>query len=266
MNWVRAGVGWSTVVGADTVAGDSVAVESMLRRLRGMRVGAFVAAADTARAFERPAGILTLIKSNGTPPVTVRFARRDSVFWARNDGETRVVEVEGDVDGLLAQTVTTLRDRRLLPFAPARATRIEIAASDTSGVLVYAGGAWAHPNPALGPVEPARVADFFRAMRVLQWTELAPAGEPVPSGHPGFSLVVYGSGGTILSEFEAWPRPSGSGAWIARAPSAGGLCLVDPASLARLADLFRSLRSRPATRRRRRPRDRRPRPAVDGTP
>jgi hypothetical protein len=244
MRWTRGRApAWFTVLGRDTVPGDSVAVEAMLRRLRGLRVRAFAAAADTAGAFRDPAGVVALVKAGDAPTVTLRFARRpDGAWWARNDAETRVVEVEGGVDDLLAQTTTSLRDRRLLHFSPAQSSRIEFASPDTAGVLVRAGGAWARANPALGPVDAERAADFIRALRALQWVEVAPPGERVPPVRPAFSLVVYGSGDTIIAELRAWPRPHEPARWVAPGPSPAAPRLVDAASLARLTDLFRRIR------------------------
>jgi hypothetical protein len=248
MHWTRAGQNaWSTELDGGTVRGDSIAVESMLRRLRGMRVLRFVDPADTARAFAAPSGVVTLFKSDGASPVRLRFVRRsDGAWWARNDAETRVVEVEGDADGFFAQTVTSLMDRRLLHFAPARARRIEFADPDTSGVLVRAGGVWSHPNPALGPVDPARLSDFVRSMRALQWAAVALPDDPPPSSRGAFSLVVYAGGDTILSELHAWPHPREPGRWTARSRSTGATsCLVEAEHLERLSQLFRRIRGAP---------------------
>jgi len=251
MRWWRdrAG-GWFTVSGRDTIAGDSVAVESVLRRLRGLRVGSFVAPQDTAGVFSRPGATVTLFKNDGAPPVTLRFAPRvTGAFWARDDANPRVVSVEGEVAGLLAETTTTLRDRRLVEFAPENATRIEYASPDTSGALVRAGARWAHPNPALGAIDPARAAAFVRELRYLRWSAPLPVAEGVPAGTAPFSLVVYGRGDTILASVRAWPRPGDDGTWIVQNPARREFRVVDAASLTTLDRAFRAVGSqRPAAR------------------
>jgi hypothetical protein len=249
VEWTRGrGQAWFTLAGADTIAGDSVAVEAVLRRARGLRVTAFIAPADTAGVFARADGALTIFRSDGTPPLTVRFARRPGgTFWARCDHETRVVAAEGDVPGILDQTLATLRDRRLVQFPPARAARIEITTPDTSGVLVRAGGVWAHPNPALGAIDGARAAALIRELRSLQWVEMAPPGEPLPSTPPTFSLVIAGEGGTILEETRAWRRAPGT-PWLATSRSTPGACLVDAAAIESVAATLRRVRSGPTPR------------------
>lgn len=244
VRWSRRGAdAWFTLVAGDTVAGDSVAVPTYLRRFRGMRVRAFVSPADTARVFADPAGSITFFARYGSDPQTLTFAARpDSAYWSRTDGDARVVEVDGDVAGALDASPATLRDRRLLHFSPPRAKRINVATPDTSAVLVRAGTAWALPNPALGRVDPRAAADFVRALRALRFEGIvdatAHATEPA-----AFSLTVAADGDTLLDEFRGRPLADASGDWIVTSRSSGIVATIPAREIDTLVDLLRRLRT-----------------------
>lgn len=237
----RLGNGWFTVADHDTVAGDSVQVPTYLRRFRGMRVRAFVPPADTAGAFATLAGRVTLHQRNA-PALTLRFAARpDSVFWCRIDGATRVVSVHGDVPGALDATVATLRDRRLLHFAPLRAKRIRVATPDTTAVLVRAGDAWALPNPALGRVDARAASDFVRALRALQYRHVL-EGAHVSTEPPSFTLAVMAQGDTLLDELRGRQDPATKD-WIVTSRSTGVTAELANANWTELIHRLRRIRT-----------------------
>lgn len=235
------GDGWYTVADHDTIAGDSVQVPTYLRRFRGMRVLAFVPPADTAGAFATLAGRVTLHKRNA-PALTLRFAARpDSVYWCRIDGAARVVVVHGDVPGALDATVATLRDRRLLHFAPVRAHRIRVVTPDTTAVLVRAGDAWALPNPALGRVDPRAATDFVRTLRTLQYRRVL-EGAPVPTEPAAFTLAVMAHGDTLLDELRGRQDPS-THDWIVTSRSTGVTAELANANWTELVKRLRRIRT-----------------------
>jgi hypothetical protein len=222
--WRRGGDGaWFTVVDGDTVPGDSIAVPSVLRRLRGMRVQGFSAGAG---ASSSRLVTLTIEKEDGSS-VQVEFRAAAEGGWlASVSGNPRTARVDDDPSDIARQSVATLRDRRVLQFDPARATRITVVTADTSAVIVRAGDAWAHPNPALGAIDREAAADFVRALRALRFARTL-AGD-LPPGPPPFSLVVYGRGDTILDEIHG--APSGP-TWTVRSRSLGGACEIEAAAL-----------------------------------
>lgn len=235
------GNGWFTVTDHDTIAGDSVQVPTYLRRFRGMRVRAFVPPADTAGAFDTLAGRVTLHKRNAAV-LTLRFAARpDSVYWCRIDGAPRVVVVHGDVPGALDAAVATLRDRRLLHFAPVRAQRIRVVTPDTSAVLVRAGDAWALPNPALGRVDPRAASDFVRALRALQYRRVL-EGRHVPAEPALFTLAVMAHGDTLLDELRGRQDPS-THDWIVTSRSTGVTAELAHANWTELVNRLRRIRT-----------------------
>lgn len=249
VRWTRHGPdAWFTVVAGDTVAGDSVEVPTHVRRFRGMRVRAFIDPADTTGAFAHPAGSVTLHKRAPAPAVTVHFAARpDSVYWARTDGETRVIEVHGDIASALDASPALLRDRRLVQFDPRRAKRIQVVTPDTSAVLVRAGEAWALPNPALGRIDPLAAADFVRALRTLRYRAVLDA-SPRDLDPATFALVVAADGDTILEEVRGRPRAGTNEAWIVTSRSSRTISELSSKDVEAVTAHLRRLRVTPSRR------------------
>jgi len=200
--WMRGeGGAWFTVSAGDTIAGDSIEVEAVLRTLHGLRVTSILAAPDTAGAMRDPDCVLVLRRATG-PPDAVRFrCPAHGPCLAQRNGESRVVAIDHDLLSLREGGVATLRDRRVLHFAPEDAARIEVVTPDTSAVLVRAGDTWGLPNPALGRVDPRLAADFVRTLRGLRWS--AQGGEPAPVGGDRFSVVITDRNGRRMDGFES---------------------------------------------------------------
>ena len=243
--WTRRTRGWYALASGDTVAGDSVAVESVLRRLRGLRVAAFVADPDTAR--DEIAGTLTLRTHDGARFATVRFSRGTDAWKASVDRDARTLVLNDDIEDLLAHSTTELRDRRLLQFSPPDAQRIEFHSPSASGDLVRTGGRWAFPNPAMGPVDPDRAADLVRSLRSLKWSrpwERPPAGRDAapPDGQDGrFHILILAADDRILDELKASSLPGG-GMWYVTSRSSPGPWIIEHDALADLADRFVQIR------------------------
>ncbi len=250
VEWRRRGENaWFTIVAGDTVAGDSVDVASYIRRFRGMRVGSFIDA-DTTGAFASPAGVVSLQRYPPAPTITLRFvARGDGTFWNRNDGNTRVVAVAGDVPAALDASVATLRDRRLLHFDPSRATRMTIVTPDTSAILIRAGGNWALPNPALGRVDRDSARDFVRALRALRFRE-ALAIPPGAVDPPAFTLRIVDDHDVVLDELRARPSSRTDGDWLVTSQSSKITTSLAASEIDAIVVRLRRLRSARGRRRR----------------
>lgn len=235
--WRRGTVGWFAVEAGDTIPGDSVAVESVLRRLRGLRVASFLAAPDTT--LGEPGATLTLVRPDGTRLATVRVANRDARWIAAVDRDRRTVVVDDDVSDLVAHTTTDLRERRLLQFSPPGAARIRIVLPSVSGELVRTAGRWSFPNPSLGRVDADRAADLVRALRALKWDEPSASAAKKESG---FGVLIVDADGGILDEV-AFEPPAAGTLWFARSRSDGVARRIEAAKLDHLAALFRQLRT-----------------------
>lgn len=240
---VPGGTGWFTVVAGDTIAGDSIAVDAVLRTMRGLRVADFVAPSDTAAAMNPPDVVATIVKAAPAPSVTIRFRCPHSAPCAASlSSERRVVTVNADIDRILAACVATLRERHVLHFAPERTTRIEIDLPDTSAVLVRSGGTWALPNPKLGAIDVEAARNVVRALRALSWVRMAGAGTPPQRpGDPTFSLVLRAGDGTILDEARGTIRDAG-GVAVGTARRSGLRTEIEPKALHELAVRLRRLR------------------------
>lgn len=239
--WQRAGGdAWFTVVAGDTVRGDSVAVLSVLRRLRGLRVRDFVPGADTT-SFS-PLVTVTIHKDDGSSQALRLDAVAGGGCHARVRGNSRVVFVADDPADIARESVRTLRDRRLLQFDPAQARRITAVSANTTAELVRAGDAWAFPNPALGAIDPRRTADLVRALRALRYSGPAPDATVDPRTNPRFSVVIRGAGGTILDELYCTPAPRGGELWVAWSRSVGAACEVEVGELDAIAERLGELR------------------------
>jgi hypothetical protein len=235
MNWQRRDDAWFTVVAGDTVAGDSVAVPSVLRRIRGMRAIAFPDA--EARGAE-VAGV-DIHRRDGSR-LHVHFFDVNGRHFARVDGNPRVTEIADDPADLAGETLMSLRDRRLLHFDPARAHRITVTTAETTAVMIRAGDTWALPNPALGTLDPARSADFVRGLRGLRYQRPAPAA--AAPDDPSFALVVADEDGTIIESLYAatGPDPATRTVWSRSRP---GPWLLDAPRLDELMRLLRRARA-----------------------
>jgi Domain of unknown function (DUF4340) len=242
--WKRGPEGWFTSLAVDdTIAGDSVAVEAVLRRLRGLRVVSFLDETGSQKPEPYCASI-SLSRTNRTPLASISFCRMPDGSWhAHNSLRITAVVVEGDLSDLFQHTTTSLRDRRLIQFSPPDAHRIEIVSPSASGTLVRTGGVWSFPNPAMGRVDPERAADFVRALRSLKWSDLPPEGLMPPGKTARFSITVTSANGTILDEMRAEPGPNESLWWVTSI-SSGGPWLIDGARLDEMAARFANLRAK----------------------
>jgi len=244
MRWWRDGSGaWSGVVDADTVAGDPLAVEALLRRLRGLRAARFIdpPAADALMARARYR--VEIDKEPPHPTVRLDVVLTDSASaFTRVAGETRAVEVDSSVAQVFRASLASLRDRRLLRFDPAAAHGLEIVTPDTSATLVRRGNDWFPPNPKLGRVHPARVRGLIDAALALRYDRVGDAtpDTAAAASPPAFVLVVRGDGGTLLDEMTC--RRSGPSRYRASSRSSGLSGEIDAAGLEALTSAARSLR------------------------
>jgi len=245
MSWARHSRGWiNTESMTDTIVGDSVGVESVLRRLRGLRVASFGAADDHEHqetGLIQLEGPVSKIKMR-TPIADLSFARVTDGQWrVSNSLSGRVVMINDDVSDLFAHTVTELRDRRLLQFDPAVTQRINFAAPTASGELVRMGGRWSFPNPALGRVDAERVADFVRSLRALKWSE--PGSDAARStGRVEYRIEILDGRGTMIDQLTAGPLDE-STLWV-NSRSSHGTWLVENARLDEVASRFARLKQR----------------------
>lgn len=247
--WSRGEQGWFAVPElGDTVRGDSVAVESVLRRLRGLRVASFIVDTDSVtRRSGIGLGSIRLWQA-ATAPYTMSTMPIANLDISKGAGSTIVIEsiggraviIDDDLSDLFAHTTTSLRDRRLLQFPPQDAARIEVVLPGASGAIVRRGGAWSFPNPALGRVDSDRAADFVRSLRALKWADVPPKNVPSIPDPSRFSITVSDASGNILDEMRAETRTDSR--WYVTSRSSHGSWLIEGETLAALGVSFANLK------------------------
>jgi len=235
MAWVQRGHGWFAAVRNDSVAGDSVLVTAPLHRLRGLRVGSFLAPTDTTAIVADSVRVMSLRVADQT--YTIRFAHTGRV-WTARVGD-RNATVTDDVTDLFSHTTTELRDRRLLQFDPAAAVRILFAAPDHTGELVRTGGRWSFPNPATGRIDPRRAADFVRALQRLKWSQ---TGTDAARAGVQYRIEIRGAHDRMIDELTGGPL-NASTCWVSSL-SSHGTWLIGSAALDELSDRFARLKER----------------------
>ena len=237
--WIRRESGWvSQPFDGDAIVGDSVAVETVLRRLRGLRAAEFLDG-DAPLPVDATEGSIQLWRPDNTLLAQVSFHHvRDARWIVSNSLRVQAMVIDDDVSDLFQHTTNSLRDRRLIQFSPPDAERIEVVLPDVQGEIVRTGGVWAFPNPAMGRIDPERAADFVRALRALKWTDVAQAADLEATR---FSITVTGAGGTILDQMRAGPRSDGT--FLVTSRSTRATWTIDRELLDALAATFARLKA-----------------------
>jgi hypothetical protein len=243
MAWHRGPTGWFTVVQSDTIRGDVPSVEWILRRMRGLRVIAFP---SPERNYFRDGGHprIVVYRRAPSPPQRFSVALQPARAIVRIDPGNRLVAVDSSIAEVFALGVGDLRDRHLLHFDAAAATRIELETDSTLLTLVRTGGTWQLPNPALGELDADRARAAVGSAGALEFTRVRAERGPEPGSLAGatFRLAVIGDGGTIMDEMTARFEPGDSIA-VATSRSSRLLALVPAGNLRRLEERFQRLQS-----------------------
>lgn len=229
---------WFTAVGADSIEGDRVRVESVLRRLRGLRVRRFLDADEAAELSRSDVRTATIDKRDSTR-VVVSFLCGGPEVYADVSGRHRVVEVDSTVTELFTLTVADLRDKHLLRFDTRLVERVELATSDTLATLVRSGNAWTYPNPAMGTMDPARVATFLDAARALEAARVVDEHAFPTDRGVTFRLALFDGGANIIDELLCRPRGGDENTVLATSRSAGFTAELESDRLAHLVSLLR---------------------------
>ena len=186
LRWERGGEGWFTVEGADTVRGDTGAVEALLRRVRALRALAFIPpdAERVGRITPNPHGVLAIQIGNnrGITRLTVGAGAEDGLLAVVDTVVTwdhalaaplpRVALVDSIVTLIFTPTLFDLRDRSVLHFQADELGRISLETPDTTALMVRVAGEWGHPNPALGDMDLAAARRFVNRLSSLRFSTI----------------------------------------------------------------------------------------------
>jgi hypothetical protein len=220
----RTGGRWSMVEPLDAPADEA-------------RVAGILAVVDSLAAERRiPAAEVDTVAAGTTAPwvrlvITIADSTRHEIavgsmnplgqaYYAQIDRGRELCLLPADtVERYLEPTVFSLRDRRLAPFTPPAARRIEIAAAARTLELAVIDGQWHLRRPDLPADQEAvgRLLDRFAHLEALAYPFSAPAAadlERAGISEPSWTALITGAGDSILARlvFGA-PVPS---------PAAGG--------------------------------------------
>ncbi|MBI4720777.1 MAG: DUF4340 domain-containing protein [Chitinivibrionia bacterium] len=242
------GNGWIAVQGRDTIRGDAVEVESILRKLRALRVKSFVSddPADFAQYWTGPKNAITVWTESGVRRLTLRCgALQEGEFSALAEGSGRIVKADGAFLGVFASTAERLRDRHLVSFDRNDVLKIEVQTPDTSGTIVRSGEEWSFLNPALGTIEQQRVSAFFSQLEGFKCDSVLAGGNEDAAGRgfssPSFSVTLFGEGDRIVDRVSAGAEDPGSRMLFVSSRSLRLHALVDQQRLNTLLAAFKNV-------------------------
>jgi len=212
--WKRMGPRWITIDRGDTVCGNVVAVEAILRRLRGLRARRFYDEPATRMATDRSAYRVNITRRNSqtTLDLHVSFVG-NGLAYTHVARESRVVEIDStDVAPIFSASLLDLRDRRVAHIDVNALRRFTIAWNDTMITLVRDKGKWRYPNPAWRPPNKRRAIALQRVIRSLKYDSLATdnSTDSKFTTRPSLRLEFHDNRGTLLDE--VWFVPRGTGA------------------------------------------------------
>jgi hypothetical protein len=240
MPWTRGTDGWFTQVGDYRILGDRTKVESVLKRLRGLRVMRF-----PPEGTESPGADYRVSVFRTPPSPAQHFEARPGpsgvVLGIRPDD--RLVEVDSTIMEVFELTVDDLREKRLLRFDRSRVARVELATPDTLATIVRRGEGWTHANPGLGTMDARRVEAALGAAATLAFDRVLRerAQGDALGGEPTFRLAVYDGGGTLIDELLCRGAPSGATV-MATSRSSGLVAEIDASKLRSLVERFHRIR------------------------
>lgn len=163
---------WATTNDGVTITGRKTDVEALLRRLRGLRVKAFVSPQEQAeyKPFDAPVRSIKVFMANGDSTRTLVAGKRyKNGVCARVLDEERVVVADTTLLGVFTKTVFDLRDRRLLKFNRRDVAKISVMAPNFQVTLVKLGNQWGYPNPSLGNMDQSAVAGVLTSLQQLKF-------------------------------------------------------------------------------------------------
>jgi hypothetical protein len=252
MAWQRDSDGqWTTVVAGSDVRGRKRHIDEMVRRLRALRVAEFVPAAETTavRPFDAPPRYIAVTLDGGDEQ-RVRIGRRlETRVYAGSrlvdDAGERVVLTDTTVLDLFAQSVSDLRDRRLLKFDRAQLGRLELESAEVTITLVKPGKEWGYPNPAAGSPDPQLVGRAIDAISDLEFGRVldeAADGKSYGLSNAEIRLTLYDESGERIDRLLCTRSELAPGGYVVTSDYSGVAAVIDGDDLDAAVDAFRNLR------------------------
>jgi len=246
--WVRQRDGeWTTRSDGAEIRGDAQMVESLLRRLRGLRAHRFLepGEADSLRPIEHRGREVKVTTASGIERVLRAGVEMEDGVVAQLVGEARVAVTDTTLLAVFRATVAELRDRRLLVFDPSETRRVSIETPQLQMTLVRPGDEWGFPNPAMGRIDQTEVRELLTAIGRLRYSQVvAETGDPASYGlsKPEIALTVSDGDGVSIDRLICARRGEDRTHYLANSHHAGVVAEVGAGAMDDVVARFQRLR------------------------
>jgi len=250
MTWMkRPGSDWFTIVGKDTIKGDSYAVQSILRKMKALRVTEFVS--DDGKDFEKYSHgreyKLTVWTGDDMAKKTLLCAgEKVGKCYVKRESNDRIVSPDDNIMEVFDKTVDDLRLKKLLAFNRNDLAKIVIAMPDTTSEIVKEGKDWAFPNPAFGTIRQYKVSTFLTKLENLKFSEVVDEHFEAAEGYgmekPACKISLYDHEDKLIDEFVAGKTDGNGKERYVTSRSSRLLALADVQAIDQIWKSFKSIK------------------------
>jgi hypothetical protein len=242
-SWGKSANGqWFTVEGGDTIRGDNIAIETILRELRAMRAEDILNDDPAVPAPDRKAGSIALRLTDSTP-IGLSFSGPDSQrCYVRTQGEERINVVDAAALDVFGRSLHDLRDRRILRFERDLLGKVTLDTETLSVSIVKKGDDWSFTNPSFGDIDPAETSTFLQSLNTMKYREIVAETMRNPQEYglqqPACRLALFDAQGRLVDEVVTGPTQTARRIRYATSLSSGHLGIVDTELFDAIEDMF----------------------------
>ncbi len=240
--------GWITVQHGDSIRGDSSAVESIAKRLRGLRAKNILTKSRPTvnELFTAGPGSVSMWTDDGASPFVIEFGnRKNGRCYISNSADERVAIVDTTALRVFRWTVEKLRNKRLLEFDTSRAAKLTLVTATRSATIIKSDSEWTFANPEFGRVDQTRAGRILKTLLALEFEEVVEEHvvdrDAYGLSRPSFELTVYDHDDVPIDRMSVGHKLTGSPYLYVTSLSTGVLARIDGALIDRLANDFHGL-------------------------
>jgi len=200
---------WLTVIAGDTIHGDPLAMQMILRELRAMRAESFPEdnLENKNRYFADPAGSIS-VRFHNASPLEFVFSHPDSQrSFVITSEHNRISGVGISSLDVFQRSLEDLRDRRVLRFDAGSLGKITLETGALNVSIFRTGTDWSFANPTLGMIEQTEISGLMQSLENMKYREIIDERLVDPSAygldHPAYRLTLYDSNEQIVDEVVA---------------------------------------------------------------
>jgi len=236
---------WSTVQNGDTILGDTASLESIVHKLRGLRANDIpFGVPDTIDSYlAAEAGAISVGTRPDSAEVTLTFsAPHGQGCWVGSSANSRVALVDTTILGVFAETIGTVRDRRILRCDFGGVEKITLEIPPLTVTLIRAGSKWTFANPEFRKLDDEPSRRLLSRIGAVKFDAVIDENLRERAGYgferPVLRLTLFGPGDRVIDEVAVGkPAPDGSSRYV-WSRSTGALATIDPVSLSEIERSF----------------------------